>query len=194
MTRRLLGVGAALLLLTIAIRAEPWPQWRGPRGDGTSTESNVPIRWSATDHIGWKVPIPGKGYSSPIVWDERIFVTTCLEDEEKRLLLCLDRSNGKLLWQREVLRAKLERKHNLNSFASATPATDGKHVWVTFLQSPDMQVACYDFDGNKVWQRSPGQFHSIQGFGSSPVLYKDMVIINGDQDAPPWIVALDKAT
>jgi outer membrane protein assembly factor BamB len=194
MMSRLACTGVALLLLTTSSRAEPWPAWRGPRGDGTSTEVNVPIRWSATENIRWKVSIPGKGYSSPIVWDERIFVTTCLEEEEKRLLLCLDCSDGKLLWQREVLKAKLERKHNLNSFASATPATDGKHVWVTFLQDPDMQVACYDYDGNKVWQRSPGSFQSIQGFCSSPVLYKDLVIINGDQDAEAWIVALDKAT
>ncbi|HLJ94498.1 MAG TPA: PQQ-binding-like beta-propeller repeat protein [Gemmataceae bacterium] len=186
--------GVALLLFTAAIGAEQWPGWRGPRGDGTSQELHVPTRWTSTDNVRWKVPIPGKGHSSPIVWDDRIFLTTCLENEEKRLLLCLNRSDGRLLWQREVLKAKLERKHNLNSFASATPATDGKHVWVAFLQGANMQVACYDFDGNKVWQRSPGEFHSIQGFCSSPVLYKDLVILNGDQDAEAWIVALDKAT
>src|SRR5262249_54183607 len=165
------GMSAAvgLLLLTTAGSAEPWPMWRGPRGDGTSTENNIPIRWSSTDNTCWKVPIPGKGHSSPIVWGDRIFVTTCLEEHQKRLLLCLDRSTGKLLWQREVLRAKLEGKHALNSFASATPATDGKHVWVAFLQDPDIQVACYDFAGNVVWQRSPGSFQSIQGFCSSPV-------------------------
>lgn len=194
MANRWAYTAVILFLLTAGIRAEPWPAWRGPRGDGTSAEVNVPIRWSSSDNISWKVPIPGKGHSSPIVWDERIFVTTCLEKEEKRLLLCLNRSNGRLLWQREVLQAKLERKHNLNSYASATPATDGKHVWVAFLQDPNLQVACYDFDGNKIWQRSPGEFHSIQGFCSSPVLYKDLVIINGDQDAEAWIVALDKAT
>lgn len=194
MASRLAYSGIVLFLFTAGAAAEPWPGWRGPRGDGTSAEVDVPIHWSATSNIGWKVPIPGVGHSSPIVWDERIFMTTCLDKEEKRLLLCLNRSDGKLLWQREVLKAKLERKHNLNSFASATPATDGKHVWVTFLQDPDVQVACYDFDGNKIWQRSPGQFHSIQGFCSSPVLYKDLVIINGDQDAEAWIVALDKAT
>jgi len=187
-------MGFVLFLLTAGASAEPWPGWRGPRGDGTSAEVNVPIRWSSANNVCWKVPILGKGHSSPIVWDERIFITTCLEKEGNRMLLCLNRSDGRLLWQREVLQAKLERKHNLNSYASATPATDGKHVWVTFLQDPDMQVACYDFDGNKVWQRSPGQFHSIQGFCSSPVLYKDLVIINGDQDAEAWIVALDKAT
>jgi outer membrane protein assembly factor BamB len=186
--------GIVLILFTTGIRAEQWPEWRGPRGDGTSSETNLPIHWSSTENVCWKVPIPGKGHSSPIVWDDRIFLTTCLENERKRLLLCLDRSDGRLLWQREVLTAKLEPKHSLNSFASATPATDGKHVWVAFLQYPDMQVACYDFEGNKIWQHSPGQFYSIHGFCSSPVLYKDLVILNGDQDAEAWIVALDKAT
>jgi outer membrane protein assembly factor BamB len=194
MASRLVCTGAMCFLFTTGALAEPWPGWRGPRGDGSSLEDNVPIRWSGTDNLRWKVPIPGKGHSSPIVWDERIFVTTCLEQEEKRLLLCLNRSDGRLLWQREVLRAKLERKHSLNSFASATPATDGKHVWVSFLQDADIQIACYDFDGNKIWQRSPGEFHSIQGFCSSPVLYEDLVIVNGDQDAEAWIVAFDKKT
>jgi outer membrane protein assembly factor BamB len=155
---------------------------------------NVPIRWGKTENIHWKVPIPGKGHSSPIIWGDRVFLTTCLEEEEKRLLLCLNRLDGKVLWQREVLTAKLEPKHHLNSFASSTPATDGRYVWVTFLQDPKMQVACFDFDGNEVWFRSPGQFQSKHGFCSSPVLYKDLVIVNGDQDAEAWIVALDKAT
>jgi hypothetical protein len=108
------------------------------------------------------------------------------------LLLCLSRLDGRILWQREVLTARLERKHNLNSFASSTPVTDGRHVWATFLESPRMQAVCYDFDGREIWRRSPGEFHSVHGFCSSPILYKDMLIINGDQDAEAWIVALDK--
>jgi outer membrane protein assembly factor BamB len=182
------------LVLTAAVKAEEWPGWRGPRGDGTSAETNIPLHWSKTENIQWKVPIPGKGHSSPIVWGDRIFVTTCLEKDEKRLLLCLNRADGKVLWEREVLRAKPEQKHHLNSFASSTPVTDGRHVWVTFLQYPYMQVVCYDFDGQELWRRSPGEFHSRHGFCSSPILYKDMVIINGDQDAEAWLVALDKNT
>src|SRR5438105_3823883 len=143
----------SLLLTTLLCLspAENWPGWRGPRGDGTSLETGIPLHWGKTQNIAWKTPIPGKGHSSPIVWGERIFLTTCLEPEQKRLLLCLNRSDGKIVWQREVLSATLERKHALNSFASATPVTDGRHVWVTFLQLPRMQVVCYDFDGNEVW-------------------------------------------
>ncbi len=93
-----------------------------------------------------------------------------------------------------VLTARLEAKHPLNSHASATPATDGKHVWVAFLDYPQMQVACYDLAGNKLWQRSPGKLLSRHGFCSSPVPYKDMIILNGDQDDDGYLVALDRAT
>lgn len=182
------------LLLAFPVRAEEWPQWRGPRGDGTSTENSIPIHWSATQNIRWKASIAGIGHSSPIVWADRIFLTTCLEDTQQRLLLCLDRVTGKLLWQREVLKAPLEQKHVLNSYASATPATDGRHVWVAFFDKPRIELVCYDFSGNEIWRRSPGEFHSVHGFCSSPVLYRDRVILNCDQDAPACIVAYDRET
>jgi hypothetical protein len=174
--------------------AEEWPGWRGPRGDGTSAETGVPVHWSQIENVRWKTAIPGKGHSSPIIWGDRIFLTTCQEDLGKRLLLCLNRLDGQILWERVVITAPLEPKHNLNSYASATPATDGKHVWAAFFAAPRMHVFCYDFAGNLVWEKSLGEFHSKHGFCSSPVLYKDLVILNGDQDAEAWIVALDQAT
>lgn len=174
--------------------AEDWPCWRGPRLDGSSLETNPPLRWSATDNIAWKTPIPGIGHSSPILHGQRVFVTTCLEKEKQRVLLCLDRANGKILWQRVVVTAPLERKHKLNSFASSTPATDGRHVFVAFLEQPKMQVYCYDFDGNLVWQKTAGKFNSPHGFCSPPILYKDTLIVNGDQDGDGFLVALEKAT
>jgi outer membrane protein assembly factor BamB len=114
------------------------------------------------------------------------------------MFYCLERSSGKILWERDVVTAKLEHKHGLNSFASSTPATDGKYVWVSFLEYPKMVVVCYDYDGKEIWRKSPGTLLSTHGFCSSPVLYKDLVILNGDQDAPKdgqaYIVALDKKT
>lgn len=174
---------------------EEWPSWRGPRGDGTSRETNVPVRWSATENVLWKVPIPGKGHSSPIVWGDRLFVTTCNERAKTRLLLCLDRRDGKVLYQRLVLRSPLERKNRLNSYASSTPVTDGRHVWVSFLKWPQkaIQVVCYDVAGKEVWRRSPGELHAVHGFCSSLLLYKDLLILNADQDAEAYIVAFDKA-
>jgi hypothetical protein len=194
MIQRSPGLLFALAVAALPAAAEEWPAWRGPRGDGTSHESGIPIRWSRNDNIAWKLRIPGTGHSSPVIHGDRIFLTTCLENAGKRVLLCVDRREGKLLWERVVLTAKLEEKHRLNSYASSTPATDGRLVWVSFLDAPRMVVSCYDVDGNNVWQESPGEFHSRHGFCSPPVLYKDMVILNGDQDADAWIVALGQDT
>jgi outer membrane protein assembly factor BamB len=187
-------IPVVLLLAAGAAGAEEWPGWRGPRGDGTSLEKEVPIQWGRTENVVWKTRIPGKGHSSPVVWGERIFLTTCREKEGERLLLCLDRRDGRVLWERVVLTAPLEPRHPLNSFASSTPVTDGRYVWVSFLAYPNMEVACYDMDGHKVWQHSPGKLLSKHGFCSSPVLCRDLVILNGDQDAQAYLVALDRYT
>ena len=194
MPRRLTLLSLMCLIGSVPVWAGDWPSWRGPRGDGISDATAVPVRWSQTENLRWKTSIPGRGYSSPIVSGERVFVTTCLEKPQQRILLCLDRRDGRLLWQRVVLTALLERRHGLNSYASSTPATDGRHVYVTFLANADLQVACYDCDGTLVWKVSPGKFFSPHGFCSSPVLYKDLVIVNGDQDAEAYLVALDKTT
>ncbi|MHC4594859.1 MAG: outer membrane protein assembly factor BamB family protein [Planctomycetota bacterium] len=185
---------AVNLVLSNPILAENWPAWRGPRGDGSSLEKNVPVRWSGTENVVWKVPIPGKGHASPIVWADRIFVVTALPAQEQRLLLCLDSSNGKTLWQRVVLETPLEKINKLNSYASSTPATDGQKVYVSFLDRDKMFIAAYDFNGKKAWDARPGVFSSMHGYCSSPVLWKDKVIVNGDHDGPVYIVALDRAT
>jgi outer membrane protein assembly factor BamB len=185
----------AVLLAVQTVGAEDWPMWRGPRGDGISTETGIATRWSKTENIVWKTDLPGVGHSSPVISKGRIFLTSCLLEQQKRLLLCVDRKEGKLLWQREVVTAKLEKKHTLNSFASATPAADGERVYVAFLDYPRMDVACYDYEGKELWKKSPGEFHSVHGFCSSPVLYKDTVILNGDQDnRNAFLVALDRKT
>ena len=165
---------------SMVARAENWPAWRGPRGDGSSLEKNIPDRWNGPrgENIAWKVEIPGNGHASPIVWGDRIFVVSCREESEQRILLCLERTSGRILWEREVLRAPLEHKNPLNSFASSTPATDGKLVYVTFLEADPqapantagakyanqpasvgwMVVAAYDFQGNRRWLVRPGPF------------------------------------
>ena len=135
--------------LSDAVLAENWPGWRGPRGDGTSHEKNVPVKWGPTQNVLWKTPVPGKGHASPIVWENHIFVVTAGKEQKQRILLCLDRKDGKILWQRVVLEAPLERINRLNSYASSTPATDGERVYVSFLDNDKMFIAAYDFDGNK---------------------------------------------
>jgi outer membrane protein assembly factor BamB len=110
------------------------------------------------------------------------------------MLYCLDRRTGEKKWEKLVLTANLEHKHNLNSYASSTPATDGKHVWVSFLDVDKALVVCYDFDGKEIWRKEPGKFASTHGFCSPPILYKGLVILNGDHDGDGYLVALDKAT
>ena len=185
------GLLVALVLASTAA-AENWPGWRGPRGDGTSAEKNVPVKWSENENIAWKSAIPGKGHSSPIVWGDRVFLVTAIDDE--RVLLSVDRSTGDILWQRTVLGAPLERIHRLNSYASSTPVTDGQRVYVSFLDEKQMYIAAYDFAGRRLWEARPGVFSSVHGYCSSPILWKDTVIINGDHDGPAYIVALNKET
>ncbi len=214
MSRWLLSGWIVVLLVAAQARAENWPGWRGPRGDGTSQEKSLPTSWDGTtgENISWKVKIPGVGHSSPTVWENRVFMATCLPDSQERVLLCLDADSGKTLWRQTVLTSKLETKHSLNSHASSTPATDGKWVFVAFLKidghtipapnvgnkrsvTPgEIVVAAYSLDGEPQWKANVGEFISAHGFSSNPVLFEDLVIINGDHDGDSYIVALDRQT
>lgn len=189
---RLLILVLGLILAPTCSRAENWPGWRGPRGDGTSQEKSLPTHWSATNNVVWKTALPGEGHSSPIIWDGRIFLTTALKDSQERVLLCLDRAKGSVLWQTTVLTAPLEAKNAENSYASATPATDGDRVYVTFLDNKDVVVAAYDFAGKQVWLVRPGQFYSQWGFSHNPTLFEDKVIVDCDSKGENFIVALSK--
>jgi outer membrane protein assembly factor BamB len=182
----------AFLASVQCVVGENWPSWRGPRLDGTSREQIVPIHWNATSNVVWKTALPGIGHASPIVWEDRIFTAAALPDTQDRVLLCLDRTSGRILWQKTVLKSPLEDKHPLNSHASSTPATDGFLVYVAFLDQNQMVVAAYNFSGAKKWLVRPGPFASKHGFCSSPILYKDKVIVNGDHDGDSYLVALSR--
>jgi outer membrane protein assembly factor BamB len=203
-----------LILFSIedASYADNWPGWRGPRGDGTSAEVHVPTQWSATDNVAWKVAIPGEGHACPVVWGERVFIATAMAEQHLRLLMCLDRKTGATLWQRTVVTSSPETKHQLNTYASSTPATDGDLVYATFFQSSDrtivatnvsaprevsvgkMVVAAFDFEGNQKWIAEPGEFISVHGYCSCPVLFENLLIVNGDHDGDSFLVALNKLT
>ena len=186
------GVVWLLMLAASVTAAENWPCWRGPRGDGTSLAKDVPTRWSGTENVIWKTPVPGKGHSSPILWGDRLFLTTAVEETQERILLSFDRKTGGLLWQQTVLRAPLEAKNSENSYASATPATDGEKIYVTFLDGDDVVVAAYDFTGKSVWLTRPGTFKSQWGFSHAPVLCDDKVILACLSKGENFVVALSK--
>ena len=174
------------------LRSQDWPQWRGPKLDGTSSEIDLPLSWSESKGVAWKTEIPGKGHSSPIVMNNRIFLTSCIEETGERLVLCLHKETGKILWTQSPLKAKLEPIHRLNSYASATPASDGKLVFTTFLDHPHMRVFCHDLEGKLVWEAKPGTLLSKHGFCSSPILFRDTIILNGDQDGEGYLIAYEK--
>ena len=183
-----------LIFASVASAAD-WPAWRGLRGDGISDEADVPTRWSKTENVAWTAPIPGKGHSSPIVFGDRVFVTTCLEEEQRHVLVCLDRLTGRQLWEQSTPARLQEKIHRRNSHASSTPATDGKLVWVSFLDDTAMTLVAYDFDsGKEVWRVIPGKMLSKHGYCSSVIPFQKTIVINSDQDGDGYIVALDGAS
>ena len=192
------------------IRAENWPGWRGPSGDGISAGKGIPTKWSSKENIAWRIAVRGEGHSSPIVWGDKVFLTSSLTEKNKRILLCIDRLSGQTVWQRDVVQSPPETIHRLNSRASGTPATDGKQVYVTFMRAEGDEViapnvgserlitpgkiivAAYDLDGNEKWKTNVGDFVSAHGFNTCPVLFEDLLILNGDHDGDAYLVALDR--
>lgn len=170
----LLGI-ASVLLPDRGLQAADWPQWRGPRFDGSSPEKNLPESWSLTEGIAWKKPLPARAGSTPITWGDRIFLTS--PDANKNLLLlCLDRKTGDILWQKES--AVGDRTGERNNMASPSPVTDGKSVFALFGTS---DLVAYDFGGEELWRRNLGKdfgkFAIMWLYGSSPLLYKGNLYI-----------------
>jgi outer membrane protein assembly factor BamB len=185
-----------LLLVTSILfsvtQAQNWPCWRGPNGDGTSSEINLPVKWDSITNVLWKSKVPGTGHSSPVIWEDKLFTLTAFTDSHEKILLCYNSKNGDLLWQKTIIISDFENKHNDNSYASGTPATDGKLVYVSVLDKDDVLVAAYDFSGEQVWVQRPGKFSSPHGYSCSPALFEDKVIINGDSQGEAFVAALNK--
>jgi outer membrane protein assembly factor BamB len=213
----------ALISTTTASFAANWPQWRGPSGSGISNEKNLPVEWSSTKNIKWKTPIAGRGHSSPIVWENKIFLTTAIEgpavpgakavkhmDGDKEFIhpdsvgadhkhtfkvICLDRATGRILWEQIAFEGTpYDNRHRKSSFASSTPATDGKTVYAFFGTEG---LYAYDMGGKLLWKADLGKLGTVgMGTGTSPVLYKDLVILQCDEENgdASFIAGLDKKT
>jgi outer membrane protein assembly factor BamB len=168
-----------------------WSQWRGPSGQGIVESKGYPDTWSDTENVRWKTAVPGRGHSSPIVWKDRIFLTTA-HDGTRRALLCFDRNDGKLLWEAAAPPPEtVERLFRKNSYATATPATDGERIYALFGNGG---IAAFDFNGKQVWHYSFGATSNYHGPGGSPLLYKDRVIFYQDQRSDSFIAALNAKT
>jgi outer membrane protein assembly factor BamB len=167
-----------------------WPRWRGPLENGHSTDTNLPVKWSADDVL-WKVDLPGNGQSSPIIWGDKIFLTSALEKGKERIVLGLSRNTGKILWQQTAWTGEPEPVHNMNGWASATCVTDGE-VLIAFFGRGGIHA--YTTDGKPLWSKDLGTFESPWGVASCPVLVGDLVVQNCDADVDAYIIGLDKKT
>lgn len=187
----LLTAVSLLLFLSNAAEAQTWSRFRGPNGSGEA-ETQFPATWSEHDYL-WRVALPGSGHSSPVTWNDRVFLSSAEKEGNARLLLALDAETGKVIWK-ESFPSATHRIHAQNSFASSTPAVDQQHVYFAWTTPDRLAVAARDHDGQKRWQIDLGPFVSQHGFGTSPIVYQDMVIIGNDQDGESSLVALDAAT
>jgi outer membrane protein assembly factor BamB len=203
-------VAALSMFAATGAAAEDWPQFRGPNGSGVSASTGLPEVFGPEKNVVWKTPLP-PGHSSPVVTRDRVFVTAYAEEKavggqqsangakgdareksHKLLVICLDRQTGKLLWQREVPRARAGRLQNVNNPASPSPVTDGANVYVFFQE---FGLVSYDGAGRERWRLPLGPFNMFYGFGASPILVEDKVILPVDQDSPSsYLIAVDKTS
>ncbi|MDA7888208.1 PQQ-like beta-propeller repeat protein [Akkermansiaceae bacterium] len=196
-----------LTLLTCMASAGNWAHWRGPAGNGSSPDAKPPVEWSETKNVKWKVPVPGRSSGSPVVWENKVFVVSAVADDGglgfdgtklSKLafnLYCFDRENGKLLWEKTATTATPHQgTHSTNGFASASPCTDGKHVYAHF---GSRGLYCYTMDGELVWKRNDfGKMDTRNDFGegSSPTLEGDKILVPWDHEGPSALYALNKLT
>lgn len=184
----ILAAWALLSAAALTAGAANWPTWRGPHGDSTTEDTGFPDRWSAEDGVAWKAPLPGPGNASPIVWEDRVFVTQATEEDHRREVWCFDRATGALAWRAGTTYREEEKTHPTNPYCSASPATDGKRVVATFGSAG---VFCFDLDGAELWRRDLGPQHHEWGNASSPVLIGDLCIVYHGPGEGAAMVGLD---
>lgn len=181
-----------LLFLVLLFSFDDWPEFRGPSGQGHSAERGLPVTWSETSHVKWKTPLPGKGWSSPAIQGDRIWLTTATEGGKSLRVLCVERNTGALLHDIEVFRLKATaHAHQKNSQASPTPVLEGDKVYVHFGA---LGTACLTNEGALVWKTTLAYDNGQHGNGGSPVLYDDLLIVSCDGQSEQYVVALDKLT
>jgi len=194
-TRRQLT--AILLILTASLsHAEDWPKFRGPTGQGSSAETDLPLKWSSTENVAWKTPIPGDGWSSPIISGDRVFVTSTTDEGASCHIICVHRVKGNILWNTMVFEQPTKKKRQENSYATPTPTTDGKRVYAVFGSG---SMAAVDMSGDIVWTNHEVKFYGHHGLAASPIVYKELVIMaydgssDGDNNKVGWKIPWKEA-
>lgn len=208
----------ALLAFTsaCALAQNNWPQFRGEHSIGVATNKNLPTTWGTNQNVAWKSDVPGSGWSSPVIWDDKIFVTSVIKDGEMEppkkglyfggerktpskdihhwMVYCFDWKTGKRLWEKQVHEGSPSTSvHLKNTYASETPVTDGERVYAYF---GNLGLFCLDMKGKEIWSQTWGHFNTRYGWGTaaSPVLHKDRIYIVNDNEEKSFLVALDKKT
>lgn len=175
------------LMLSSAVLAAPWPAWRGADGNGVCIETDLPLKWSATENVKWKAALPERGNSTPIIWGDRVFITQAVG--KNRLVLCFSRQDGKELWRAGVKDVADEPTHQTNPYCSASPATDGERVYAWFGSAG---LYCFDMHGKTLWQRDLGEQRHEWGYSSGPVLHGDFCYLNFGPGPRTFLLAVNK--
>ncbi len=182
---------AALLIRTAAVQAENWPGFRGPTGQGISTEKKLPVHWSDKENLAWKTPIAGQGWSSPIMHGDHVFVTSTTEEGKSCHVIAVDRRTGKLLWNTKVFGQEVRKTRKENLHATPTPVTDGEHVLAVFSAG---SIVAVDYNGQVKWTNHDIEHYSFHGLAASPILYNGMLIMayDGSSDGEDYLVGFKK--
>jgi outer membrane protein assembly factor BamB len=198
----MLTLVANMFLLPARSQGQDWTRFRGPNGSGVSAVTTVPGQWTESDY-NWKITLPGVGHSSPVAWKDRIYVMSADPDKATRYVICVNAGDGSILWNHEYP-GVVHHKHDLNSFASCTPAVDDEHVYVAWSDPAHTLLKALDHAGNEAWTFDLGPWVSQHGFGTSPMLIDDLVVISKYHEDPKradggtpgesFIVALDRQT
>jgi len=196
-------LGVALLLASLAAGAEDWPQFRGPGSNSLTDATGLPSEWDRDTNIAWRAPVPGRGWSSPIVWGDKVFVTTAVQERAPTTsdrglyrweVHCFDLESGRTLWTRVAHRGEPRiATHQGNTYASETPVTDGRRVYAYFGMTG---LFAYDFDGNLAWKKDLGAYPTEEDLGtaSSPIIHGDRLFLQIDSIQDSFLVALDTET
>jgi len=171
---------------------QEWTRFRGPNGSGISDAKTIPTTWTEKDY-NWIAELPGRGHSSPVVWGDKLFVTCCDEEASLRHLLCLNTTDGAVLWTKDFAFEKYKQQKN-NSFASSTPTVDADHVYLLWHSKESSPLVALDHAGNQVWEYDLGPYTHGQGGATSPIVVDDLVIVAHDQKEPSFLLALDRKT
>jgi outer membrane protein assembly factor BamB len=194
LVRRLVVVSlaAAVAVLTAALPSwsQEWTRFRGPNGTGQTDATTIPTEWSEKDY-NWKIDLPGLGHGSPVIWGERLFVGSADPSNGTKMLFAVRTHDGEVLWKKEYP-ATVHTKHALNSFSSSTPACDADHVYFAWATPDEYNLLALDHQGSEVWRTPLGKFIARHGFGASPIVYEDLVIITNDQEGESSLIAVDR--